>query len=239
MARGKKPSTAKTESKTAKPTESKVEPTVDFAKILEEALAKQEEKLRKEFEDKLQETKSQEKTIVIEKQSKEKLSSRGRRFIPDDAIIRVNLNIGGKFIMADTRGNGYFVEWNGYGNSRTVKFGDLKNFHGQKHSFLNSGKIIITDIISDADVCLEDAIEDLNLQDLYNNEEIIRPFEIEYYLSDEVSIQEFSKKMDKSLEYKEVIVEVAMILFKDGKFSDNSKMNKLREVTRNPELFTR
>ena len=74
-----------------------------------------------------------EKTIIVEKQSKEKLSKRGRRFIPDDAIIRIDLNIGGNFIMADTRGNGYFVEWNGYKNSRTVKFGDLKNFHGQKH----------------------------------------------------------------------------------------------------------
>jgi hypothetical protein len=237
--RGRPSKAKKVETKKEVVAETKQEQAIDFEKILEQALAKQEEKLRKEFEDKLQETKIQEKTIVVEKKSKEKLSVRGRRFIPDDAIIRVDLNIGGKFIMADNRGGGYFVEWNGYKNSRTVKFGDLKNFHGQKHTFLNSGKIIITDIISDTDVCLEDAIEDLNLQKLYNDETIIRPFEIEHYLSDEVGIHEFSKKMEKSLDYKEVIIEVAMILFKEGKFSDNSKMNKLREVTRNPELFTK
>lgn len=260
----KKVNMAKKEAKQIEPksepkTEIPTNPTMDFEKMIADALAKQEQRLKLEFEAKLQETKKEhsiqlsEVTETIEpiKENKTQASilqrqvdsnlnnMRRRRFIPDDARIRIELNIDGKFIIADTRGNNYFVELNGYKDTTTISFKDLKNFHGKNHSFLNKGKIIVTDVISDSEVDIQDAIEDLNLQRLYNNEEIIRPFEIEDYLSSDISIEEFSTKAEKSREYLETIIEVAVILFKRGQFTDNSKMNKLREITRMPELFTK
>lgn len=253
MARTKKVNMTKKEELKIEPSPN---PIMDFEKIIADALAKQEQKLRLEFESKLEETKKEQaiqltETIEPIKENKPQVSTlqkqvdtklnniRRRRFIPDDARIRIELNIDGKFIIADTRGNNYFVELNGYRDTTTIPFKDLKNFHGKNHSFLNTGKIIVTDVISDSEVDIQDAIEDLNLQRLYNNEEIIRPFEIEDYLLDGVDIHDFSTKVEKSREYLETIIEVAVILFKRGQFSDNSKMNKLREITRMPELFTK
>jgi hypothetical protein len=225
-------------------TETKQENTIDFEKILADALAKQEEKLRLEFESKLMGKKEEAKNEVVKEKKgflnrNKRLGSRDRKFVPDDARVRVELNIGGKFIIADTRGNAYFIELNGYKDSTTIAYRDLKNFHGTNHSFLNSGKIIITDVITESDIDVYDVIEDLNLSRLYNNEDIIRPFEIEEYLSEDIDIKEFSEKIEKSNDYLEVIIEVSVLLFKKGEFSDNSKMNKIREVARMPELFTK
>ena len=217
-----------------------------IAKAVAEALAREKENLKLEIENelklknihsevKLEETKPEIKVV----KSNSKLNIRNRKFVPDDARIRIESNVGGDFIIADTIGKTYRIKLNGYGYTATISFKELKSFHGNHQSFLNTGKLIITDVISDADVNLDDVIEDFDLQRIYHNEDMIRPFEIEHYLSNSVSIEEFNKKLEKSNDALETIIEVAVILFKRGQFSDNSKMNKLREITRMPELFTK
>jgi hypothetical protein len=206
-----------------------------IAKAVAEAIAKKELELKLEYE-KLQ----AEKTVEFTKAETLKLTNikSRRKFVPDEARVRIQQNIGGKFIISETRGSSYFIELNGYGDSTTMPFKDLKNFHGRYHSFLNTGKLLLVDVISDSDVALDDVIEDLNLQRIYNNEKSIRPDMIEYFLLEETSIHEFDTKIKNSTDILETIVEIAMVLFKRGQFTDNSKMNVLRQVLRNPELFT-
>jgi hypothetical protein len=204
-----------------------------IAKAVAEALAKEKENLKLEIENELKN-----KSIELEKNNS-KLNIKNRNFVPDDARIRIESNVSGEFMLVDAIGKTYRIKLNGYGYTATISFRELKNFHGNNHSFLNTGKLIITDVISNIDITLDDVIEDFDLQHIYHNEKIIRPFEIDYYLSDKVSIDEFNKKLENSNNLLETIIEVAVILFKKGQFTDNSKMNKLREITRMPELFTR
>lgn len=223
-----------------KPVQSTINTDELIAKAVAEALAKQKLELDLQLEKAKEELQNSIKIeaikpVQISKPSQEK---KVRRFIPDDARIRIEQNIGGNFIIADTRGNGYFIELTGYRDSTTMSFKDLKNFHGRNHTFLNSGKLIITDIISDADICVEDAITDLNLAKIYNNDKMIRPDEIEDYLLTDIPVEEFSSKLKNSTDTMETIVEVAVILFKRGQFTDNTKMNEIRQLLRNSALFT-
>ena len=204
-------------------------------KKIQDALAQQEEKLKKEFEVKLNETK---KENIIETKTSSLQIDDNIKFIPDQTMIRIKNNVAGKFIIKDNRGNGFFHELNGYGDVTTVPYKDLKIFNNQNRTFLKNGDIIITDVISDGDINIDNVLYDFNLYEIYYNENIIRPYEIEKYLSDKISIEEFSKKIEKSLSWLNTILKVSVILFKKGKFSDNNKMNKIRELTGKQKLFT-
>lgn len=163
---------------------------------------------------------------------------RNRKFVPDNTMVRLEQSIDGKFIISDNRGSNYFIELNGYGDSTTMNFKDLKNYHGKHHSFLNKGKIKIIDVISEnGEVELEDVIQDLNLQRIYENDKKISPLDIEFYLLEEESLSEFSDKVRNSNEILETLIEVANIYYERGEFNDNSKMDVLRQVSNNYDLF--
>lgn len=183
--------------------------------------------------------KIEEKTIPVKKSIKPSERIRNRKFVPDNTLIRLEQNIDGKFIIKDDRGSNYFVELTGYGDTTTMSFKDLKNFHGRNHTFLNKGKLKILDVVSEnGDVDFEDVIEDLNLQRIYNDDKKISPIDIEHYLLEEESLNEFSSKIRSSKEILEVIVEIAHILYTRGEFNNNSKMDVLRQVSGNYDLFT-
>jgi len=236
MAQTKKATAKKTTTKktsTKKADTKKVEKADNTEELIQRAVMAALATQKAEFEKKLEE---------IKNESKPAQPKRGvgniRKFIPEDARVRIQLNIDGKFILADKRGSNFFIELNGYGDSATITFKDLKNFHGRNHTFLNRGKLIITDVVSSADITLDDVYADLNLQKLYDNDKVISPDEIELYLSDEVELDEFNEKLAKSVDIIETILEVAITLFKRSEFSDNNKMNKIREIAKMPDLFT-
>lgn len=163
---------------------------------------------------------------------------RKRKFVPDSTLVRLEQSVDGKFIISDSRGSNYFIELNGYGDSTTMRFKDLKNYHGKHHSFLNKGKLKIIDVVSESgEIEFGDVIQDLNLQRLYENESKISPLDIEYYILDEESLTEFSDKLRNSTEILETIVEVANILYERGEFNNNSKMDVIRQVSGNYDLF--
>lgn len=161
------------------------------------------------------------------------------RFIPEHARVRLQTNVDGKFIINDTRGQSFFYELNGYGDSVTISFKELKNYYGKNYVLFTSGKLAITEVIVDTEVELEDVIRDLNLTNIYYNEKKISPIDIEKLFSKEVTIEEFENKVKNSNEVAETIVEVGYVLYRKGLFNDNSKMNFLRQQFRNPNLFTK
>ena len=247
MPKGKTTTTKKKESKVKEENKNEeVDIQNIIAKVVAEELAKQELKLKSEFDNKLKQIEKEKihdtsNSGLLEKEdvlNRSKIKGKLGKFVPDEARVRIEFNMTGKFVFADRRGSNYFAELNGYRDSITVSFRDLKNFHGKNPAFLNRGKIIITDVLSDAEIDVWDVIEDLGLKRLYTNDDIIKPFEIEDYLSDKMPMDDFSQKLQNSTQYLEVIVEVAMILFKRGQFLNNDKMNKFREILRKPQLFT-
>jgi DNA primase large subunit len=161
------------------------------------------------------------------------------KFIPEQTSVRVQTNVGGKFIINDSRGQSFFYELNGYGDSVTIPFKELKNYYGKNYTLFTSGKLAIIDVVSDADIELEDVINDLNLTKIYFNDNKVSPINIETLFYDEIEINEFENKIRNSDEVAETIVEVGYILYKNGTFNDNSKMNFLRQQFRNPDLFTK
>jgi hypothetical protein len=192
------------------------------AKAVAEALAKQKAELLSQ--------------IPIEQEKPKKIK---HRFIPEHARIRLQTNVEGKFIITDTRGQSFFYELNGYRDSLTVSFKELKNYYGKNYVLFTSGKLAITDVTVDVEVELDDVIRDLNLTNIYFNEKKISPIEIEKLFSNAMDIKEFEDKVRNSSEVAETIVEVGHILYKRSIFTDNTKMNFLRQQFRDTNLFTR
>ena len=96
----------------------------------------------------------------------------------------------------------------------------------------------ITDVVSEnGEVESEDVIEDLNLQKIYFGKDSISPLDIEFYLLDCDDINEFSSKLRNSTHILKTIMEVGSILYKDNQFNDNSKMDLIRQVSGNYDLF--
>lgn len=160
-------------------------------------------------------------------------------FIPDHARVRISTNIDGKFIISDTRGQNFFIELNGYKDSTTISFKDLKNFYGKNYTLFTSGKLVVADVSSDSEIELVDVIRDLNLNKIYLDNKKVSPIDIENLFTDNIQASEFESKLKNSTEIVETIVEVGHILYKQGQFSDNNKMNIIRQMFRNPSLFTR
>ena len=181
----------------------------------------------------------QKNTPKKEKRKKPSENIRVRKYVPDGTIVRVVQNIDGGFIIGDNRGNSFYYELNGYGDSIVLDFKELKNYHGRHHGSLNKGKIKITSVSSpDPEVGLGDVIEDLNLDGLYFGENNISPLDIEYYLLEEDDLSEFDTKLKNSKAIMGTIVEVSKLLHDQGKFNDNSKMNLIRLASGKHDLFT-
>ena len=230
----KKDDTTSTKKKEVK----KQETNVDIDKLVAEKVAEQMAKFlaNQQIENMKEKTEVKEETHRKTKPSL--LKSKRRKFVPDNTLVRVEQSIDGKFIIADNRGSNYFIELNGYGDNTTMSFKDLKNYHGKHHSFLNKGKLKIIDVISESgEIEFEDVIQDLNLQRIYESENRISPLDIEYYLLDEESLSEFTEKVRNSTEILETLIEVSNILYNRGEFNDNSKMDVLRQVSKNYDLF--
>jgi hypothetical protein len=242
MARPKskvKPETPKIENKQEVTLTPQTTPTINIDEAIAKAVAVALAQKEAEFQKQLEQVKSNVETKVeIKAVETPKFGKSGRRFIPDNTRIRIEQNIDGKFLISDNRGQNFFIELNGYKDSTTMAYKDLKNFYGRSHTFFTSGKLAITDVVSDSEITLEDVIYDLNLQKTYYDEKRVSPVDVENLFYDDVTTVEFEKKLQNSLEIAETMLEVAYVLYKRGQFSDNAKMNVFRQILRNPQLFT-
>lgn len=230
--RPKKNNEVKKEVKTKKVKKNELSTEELIAQAVQEALRKQELEFNKKLNETLNEKPKTQKKI---KPSQKKIS---RKFVPDNTKVMIQQNIGGKFIISERKGSNFYIELNGYGDATPIAFKDLKNYHGRHNSFLRTGALIIVDVISeDESITIEDVVQDLNLQKIYDDDSRINPIDIEYYLIDE-DLEEFKTKIRNSLDLRDTILEVAYVLFRQGRFTNNEKMNVIREVFAKPQLFT-
>ena len=215
---------------------------IDIDKLIKQVTQEVSEKLKTEYEFKILEleNKLNEKPIGNSKiESNIKVNKNKFKFIPDNTKVRLKSNIGGLFTFNEDRGKvRSFFQIDNFGQGVTISFEELNLFISSKPSFIKKGMIAIVDAYSDVDIEVEDIIKDLRLEDLYYNENRINPMRIEDLFDDNItSEKEFEIKLNNSMEMAETVMEAGYILYRRGLFTNNTKMNSIRQIFRNPNLF--
>lgn len=188
------------------------------------------EKIKKEYEDKIKD---------LEKSLKDKTMAKKYKYIPDHTKVRIESNVDGKFLFTEDRGKvRVFIQLDNFGDSAVVSYEELRTFYSSKPSFIRRGQIAITDVYSGEDIELEDVLKDLRLEKIYSsNKNTIDPRYLKDLLTEKVSEKEFQKLINNTPAMAETVVEVAYIHYRKGLFNDNAKMNFLRQIFRNQNLF--
>lgn len=215
---------------------------IDIESLIKQVTQEVSEKLKTEYEFKILEleNKLNEKPIENSKtESNIKVNKNKFKFIPDNTKVRLKSNIGGLFTFNEDRGKvRSFFQIDNFGQGVTISFEELNLFISSKPSFIKKGMIAIVDAYSDIDIEVEDIIKDLRLEDLYYNENRINPMRIEDLFDDNItSEKEFEIKLNNSMEMAETILEAGYILYRRGLFTNNTKMNSIRQIFRKPNLF--
>jgi hypothetical protein len=209
---------------------------IDMQALIEQITKSVTDKLKDEYEtkissleDKLKETKVETKHV--------KKSSTGYKKISDDTVVILKSNISGGFIFKEDRGKiRTFVRINDFDETYPIPYDEFNLLVTSGNIFLKSGKVAIIDVVSD-DIEVEDVINNCKLGDIYFDEKKISPANLQYLFSSDCDVKEFRSLVDNSIELHEAILETGYALFKRGQFSDNDKMNVLRQVFQKPSLF--
>ena len=217
-------------------------PEIDIDKLIKQITQEVSGKLKTEYEYKISnlEKKLSEKIVQESKvENKPKVNKPKFRFIPDNTKIRIQSNIGGLFIFSEDRGKvRVFFQIDNFGQSTIISYEELRIFLSSKPTFIRKGSIAIVDVYSDADIELEDVITDLRLDKIYYDENKISPMNIEDLFDDKLTSEsEFEKKLNYSTDMAQTVLEASYILYRRGLFSNNTKMNSIRQIFRNPNLF--
>lgn len=188
------------------------------------------------------EAKLKEKDVLIEAKDleiKENISSKKTRLkIPNDVGIVIRSNIDGEFTFSDNSGRtNVYIRLDNLGDEDVVTIEELRAFNNVRDSkWLKSGQISIVDV-EDDNYDVEDIVNALRLNKLYNNEKSIAPNEIEKMFTDEVDSKRFDEILLNSNHLAEAIIQVGLVLKKNGKFNDNAKISLLKQRTRNVSFF--
>lgn len=221
-------------------------PEIDIKNLIQQVTKEVSENLKTQYESKISELEKKlidkEKEAEVSKVENDVKINKNKpkyKFIPDNTKVRLKSNIGGLFTFNEDRGKvRVFFQIDNFGQSATISFEELGIFISSKPSFINNGSIAIVDAYSDVDIDVEDIIRDKRLEKLYFDENKINPMEIEALFDDSItSEKEFEKKLNNSLEMTETVMEAGHILYRRGLFTNNNKMNIIRQIFRKPNLF--
>lgn len=187
------------------------------------------EKVKKATEDKKVETK-------VEETTEEKVTTKPRKRVQvsrDLEVAFINFTSGG-FIYIDPKTQNRY-EMESYGDMDYITVGELLTMKNSNKSILDKFWILLVDVLSD-DVELEDVLKYLQLDKKY--QDFLTPDEVDNLIlkSNTSKFENIINKSDKNLS--ERIVERAILLFREGKFNDYSKMEVIKKVSGNEELFT-
>ncbi|MFA7157175.1 MAG: hypothetical protein WC123_05740 [Bacilli bacterium] len=219
-------------------------PEIDVKALIAQTVQEVSDKLKIEYESKISELenkllKANEELIEVVKLEDKKPVKPKYKYIPDNTKIRLKSNIGGLFTFNEDRGKvRSFFQIDNFGQGTTISFEELNLFLSSKPTFIKKGMIAIVDAYSDSDIEVEDVIKDLRLEDLYFNESKINPMKIEDLFDDNItSEKEFELKLNNTMEMAETVMEAGYILYRRGLFTNNTKMNTIRQIFRKPNLF--
>jgi len=158
--------------------------------------------------------------------------------IPNDLTIELTSNLNGTMTFSDkkTKTNAY-ISFRNIDDTDNCSYTEIKTMLKQSPKLIEKGYIIITDVSSfeDPEFKVEDLLFNLNLDGLYNGS--INPREIGKFLTTtkyNVFVDKI-EKCDKNLI--DVVLERAVYMYKQGQFTDATKMNYLQSLNPNVKMF--
>jgi hypothetical protein len=212
---------------------------IDIQALIKQVTEEVTKQIEDKYENKINELKQSldNKTIELE-QATITNTKKKYKFIPDNTKVRIQSNVDGKFLFTEDRGKiRVFVQLDNFEDSAVISYEELRTMYSSKPSFIKKGQIAITDVYSDEDIEIEDILKDLRLDNIYDCKNKIDPRYIRDLLTDKVNEKDFMSLINNTPEMAETVVEIAYILYRQGLFNDNAKMNFLRQIYRNQNLF--
>lgn len=212
---------------------------IDIQALIKQVTEEVTKQIEDKYENKINELKQSldNKTIELEQVTITNTKKK-YKFIPDNTKVRIQSNVDGKFLFTEDRGKiRVFVQLDNFEDSAVISYEELRTMYSSKPSFIKKGQIAITDVYSDEDIEIEDILKDLRLDNIYDCKNKIDPRYIRDLLTDKVNEKDFMSLINNTPEMAETVVEIAYILYRQGLFNDNAKMNFLRQIYRNQNLF--
>ncbi len=209
---------------------------VDIKALIKQVTEEVTKQVEDKYEKKIEELKKSldEKTVEIQQSTLKK----NYKFIPDNTKVRIQSNIDGIFHFTEDRGKiRVFIQLDNFEDSAVISYEELRTFYSSKPNFIRKGQIAITDVYSDGDIEIEDILKDLRVDNIYGCENKIDPRYLADLLTNKVNNNEFMSLINNTSEMAETVLEVEYILYRKGLFNDNAKMNFLRQIFRNQNLF--
>lgn len=213
---------------------------IDIQALIKQVTEEVTKQVESKYENTIKELKKslKDKNAELEQVVTTSVNKKKYKFIPDNTKVRIQSNVDGKFLFTEDRGKiRVFVQLDNFEDSAVISYEELRTMYSSKPSFIKKGQIAITDVYSDEDIEIEDILKDLRLDNIYDCENKIDPRYIRDLLTDKVNEKDFMSLINNTPEMAETVVEIAYILYRQGLFNDNAKMNFLRQIYRNQNLF--
>lgn len=159
--------------------------------------------------------------------------------IPENAKIEVSSNIVGTFILKDNVEHPTVnITFGKYGDKIRMTMAEAMAVSRQKEKVFGYGMLAIRRVIcDDKRVKLEHVYDDLKVADLYSGNDVLTPSNIESLFKPEVTLDEFTRKINDRPQMYEIVLEIAYEKYRKGQFNDNAKMSFFRQKSNNDNLF--
>lgn len=159
--------------------------------------------------------------------------------VPENAKIEVSSNIVGTFILKDNIEHPTVnITFGKYGDKIRMTMAEAMAVARQKEKIFGFGMLAIKRVIcDDKRVKLEHVYDELKVSDLYGGQDMLTPNNIDSLFKSEVTLEEFTRKINARPQMYEIVLEIAYEKYRKGYFNDNAKMSFFRQTSNNDNLF--
>ncbi len=159
--------------------------------------------------------------------------------VPDNAKIEVSSNVVGLFGLKDNVEHPMVnITFGKYGDKVRLTMAEANSIARQKERVFGYGMLAIKRLIcDDKRVNLSHVYDELKVSDLYADDNELTPVNIESLFSPDVSLDEFTRRINNRPQMYEIVLEIAYEKYRKGLFNDNAKMSYFRQTSNNDNLF--
>ncbi|MCP3925545.1 MAG: hypothetical protein GY714_23495 [Desulfobacterales bacterium] len=179
----------------------------------------------------------EEKINKVEQVNKTVKPVNKRKKIDKDLDILIMNNVGGDWVYQEKGiGGGY---WNiaQFGDTEIMTVQQLQRMKASEPAHLMKLWVVLVDVYSDdEDITIDDVIKFLGLDKLYNQE--IKPNQIDDIILNTTDFYQFNNMLDKiSSDMLRRVIDRAVMLYKEGRFNDPTKMEVFKKKMGNELIF--
>lgn len=197
---------------------------------------KTSEKIMEEKLNKLEEKANEQQSIEDERLAKRKEQREKRKLFNDDLEILLFCNAGNTEVIFKTESKGHTNTYvMTFGDTQWVTFNELRQI---KNTSMLKNYILKPIDINIDELTLEDVLQELGIQDLYEDEEMLYEDNLNYILNG-LDYNKFKLYVDSvNPRYLNRIVDLAIEQAKKGGFSDANKRMYLEKILNKRDMFS-